>query len=211
MLKSFEFKPFRTTATVSQPSPTSPSLAPQLAAQINAFIDQFESDKSYPPAIMALKHGPIIKKKKKNIRIGEIKDMPPDKERRTRLHKAAIDTDRKWLRYLCQAALDKELLDADIYGKTPLHYAAEHDQLNELVRDRTSVCAFLQIGDSEGNTPLHIMALSDRFDKSVIAELKAHELKILLQIKNTKDQSVLDIIKANGDTRLLAFLNSRSQ
>jgi len=209
MLKTLEFKPVRTTVSVVEPSVPSQTLASNIAAQINNFIDKFESEKGYPPAIVALKPTPI-KKKKKNIRIGLLEDMPPNKERRTRLHEAALDGDRRWLRFLCKEALDKEFVDADIYGKTPLHYAAENELLNEFVRERENLVLLLQIGDADGNTPLHIMALTKRFDKTVLADVKAHELKFLLDIRNIKNQRVVDIIQANGDTRLLAYLNSRS-
>jgi ankyrin repeat protein len=189
----------------------SPTLSSHIASQVANFIDKFESDKSYPPALLALQHKPSIKKKRTNRRQAQVENEQPHKMRHTRLHLAVLQDNRRWLRFVCREALDKELIEADIYGKTPLHYAAERELLNELVAHRTSIVSFLQIADAEGDTPLHTMAKSKRFDRSVIAHLRASELKLLLQIRNSQELNILDIIKNNGDNRLLEYLNTRCE
>lgn len=207
MYKSLEFTRMPASVSVKKTQAAPESLASNIVTQINNFIDSFDQDKDYPPAIVALKYGPKIKKKKVHEAI--IEDFVPDKMRRTRLHLAVLTNDRRWLRLVCSEALDKELLDVDIYGKTPLHYAAHTELLNELLNRRNNVASFLQIPDAEGNTALHIMALANRFDKSVLAQLRPSELKFLLHIENIQNQNVLDIIEDNNDRRLLAYLRSR--
>lgn len=209
MYKSLEFTRMPASVSVKKAQAAPESLASNIATQINNFIDKFDQDKGYPPAIVAIKHGPLKKKKRVPIREAVIEDWPPNKMRRTPLHLAVLADDRRWLRLVCCEALDKELLDADIYGKTPLHYAAQNQQLNELLNHRDAVASFLQIPDADGNTPLHIMAMTARFDKSVVAQVPPRELKFLLHLENTQNQSVLDIISDNGDERLLEYLKAR--
>jgi ankyrin repeat protein len=163
--------------------------------------------KDIPENVIQVKANQVIKqeyslkphkkiKKVRRVREPDIKPMESkDFSRQNSLHKAARDGDGKWLKYLAENSKDEALIESDIYGKTPLHYAAEKGLLASLLEGRIFPLIFLQIQDPDGNTPLHIMAQYGHYEKSILNSLKLSEINILFNIKNSDNYGVLDILK----------------
>lgn len=184
-----------------QPIPKKPEDTPTLGEKLNAFVDKFDSPEDYPPAICNISLQRLRTRKLK-VSQATIEEMPPHPKRQTPFHTAALYHDRKWMRFICQGAQDEDLLKADIYGKTPLHYAATRELLGEMIAQRKHIESLLEIPDAEGNTPLHLMALAQKFDASFLFKIETSKLKALLNLENGAGHTVLEIINNNGDTRL---------
>lgn len=180
---------------------------PSLAEKLQGFIDKFEQCDEFPAAVVNIKQHPPRKKIYTRTVHNELEEVPQKNTKgQTRFHTAALLGERKWMRLLCETAKDEDLLQADIYGNTPLHYAATRKLLNELVRRRPAIISLLEIPDEAGNTPLHCMAQVREFDCSFLRIISPAELNKLLQLKNAQEQSVWQIIENNGDARLLSRL-----
>ena len=178
----------------------------KLGSSLRAFVDVFETRTNYPPAIIALERKKPRKKRKPYHGVPEIGIWQDgDSLGRTSYHHLALRADKKSLRLLCSNARPQDLLCFDNYGKTPLHYAAKKNKIADMLCGQESIASFLEVPDAKGNTPLHIMARSEVFDFSLLKKLSAEELQMLLNIRNTKNISVLESLNIK-DKRKLADL-----
>jgi ankyrin repeat protein len=161
---------------------------------IKKYRDSFESI-DYPSANLRLEKSILRKKRRAYIREAHIENTPEkDINRRNYLHLAALANKKNWLLYISKDASKEKLLESDIFGKTPLHYAAKTGYLCEIFHNIPAEVIFFQIQDTEGDTTLHILARTNKLDKNLLEKFTLSERNMLMNIKNNNNKSVLDII-----------------
>ena len=180
--------------------------------KLSSYLDNFEKSQSYDPASIVLEKLKFIKKRKPYRGQAKIESWEPtDTLGRTNLHRLAMLGDAQWLKHFCEKASKQELLCFDSLGKTPLHYAAENNQLSDILLMREDITAFLQVPDLQGNTPLHIMAKTHGFDPVLLNKISWHDFIEIINSKNNKEISVLDILSNNNNFEFKKYIAQRNK
>lgn len=127
-----------------------------------------------------------------------------DKYARNLFHVAAINGQLDVIKTLMSLKLDI-LNDVDKYGKTPLHYAAEHNYL-KTAKFLVEKCD-VNCRDKSGCTPLHLSVYNRCYD---IATFLCNIHDVHLNIVNNHNQTPLYLAVSIGSSRLIQLLLGKS-